>query len=272
MVLGGGRRPPRDRVRRRRTSRCWTSRAGIEWATWFVGGRLNMAWNCVGRWAIRTPDAIAAVGGDRGRRGEAAHVCGAVAGDVSPGGRPALARGRAGRQGRGVSPDGRRCGRRAACLHPGRSGRRADLLGPGRPGCRGSTGRRGGEGRAHGGRHAPSREAVRAEGDDGRGGRGGRLRGVGRRARAARGEALDVCGTRRLVVGPGRGATRLTSSPRRSTASIPATWATRPAPPAGRRAPSTPRPDCWSSSPRRWRSRPTSAPTTGCSGSPTSAG
>jgi acetyl-CoA synthetase len=27
-----------------------TSR-GIEWATWFVGGKLNLAWNCVHRWA-----------------------------------------------------------------------------------------------------------------------------------------------------------------------------------------------------------------------------
>ena len=24
---------------------------GPEWATWFVGGRLNLAWNCVHRWA-----------------------------------------------------------------------------------------------------------------------------------------------------------------------------------------------------------------------------
>jgi acetyl-CoA synthetase len=35
---------------------------GIEWTTWFVGGELNMAWNCVGRWAERTPDAVAAIG------------------------------------------------------------------------------------------------------------------------------------------------------------------------------------------------------------------
>ena len=35
---------------------------GIEWATWFVGGNLNMAWNCVGRWAERTPNAPAAIG------------------------------------------------------------------------------------------------------------------------------------------------------------------------------------------------------------------
>jgi acetyl-CoA synthetase len=35
---------------------------GIEWATWFVGGRINMAWNCTGRWASLTPDASAVIG------------------------------------------------------------------------------------------------------------------------------------------------------------------------------------------------------------------
>jgi acetyl-CoA synthetase len=35
-----------------------TSR-GIEWPTWFCGGRLNAAWDCVGRWARDTPDALA---------------------------------------------------------------------------------------------------------------------------------------------------------------------------------------------------------------------
>jgi acetyl-CoA synthetase len=35
---------------------------GPEWATWFVGGRLNLAWNCVHRWAQRErADADAAV-------------------------------------------------------------------------------------------------------------------------------------------------------------------------------------------------------------------
>ena len=37
-------------------------RRGPEWATWFLGGRLNIAWNCVGRWAVRTPDALAVAG------------------------------------------------------------------------------------------------------------------------------------------------------------------------------------------------------------------
>ncbi len=32
---------------------------GPEWTTWFVGGRLNAAWNCVGRWARETPGALA---------------------------------------------------------------------------------------------------------------------------------------------------------------------------------------------------------------------
>src|SRR5919201_962825 len=32
---------------------------GPEWATWFVGGKLNLAWNCVHRWAERTPDVLA---------------------------------------------------------------------------------------------------------------------------------------------------------------------------------------------------------------------
>jgi acetyl-CoA synthetase len=41
---------------------------GPEWATWFVGGKLNIAWNCVHRWAERTPEAEAAV--FRGEDGE----------------------------------------------------------------------------------------------------------------------------------------------------------------------------------------------------------
>jgi acetyl-CoA synthetase len=43
---------------------------GPEWATWFVGGKLNLAWNCVHRWAERRPDDMGAVfaGEDGGRR------------------------------------------------------------------------------------------------------------------------------------------------------------------------------------------------------------
>src|SRR5919109_3073903 len=42
---------------------------GPEWATWFVGAKVNVARNCVHRWAERRPDAIAAVGlGEDGSR------------------------------------------------------------------------------------------------------------------------------------------------------------------------------------------------------------
>jgi acetyl-CoA synthetase len=44
---------------------------GPEWTTWFVGGKLNVARNCVHRWAERRPDAVAAVGlGEDGSRRE----------------------------------------------------------------------------------------------------------------------------------------------------------------------------------------------------------
>ena len=44
---------------------------GPEWTTWFVGGRLSIAHNCVHRWAKRRPDAVAAVGlGEDGSRRE----------------------------------------------------------------------------------------------------------------------------------------------------------------------------------------------------------
>src|ERR1700693_113032 len=44
---------------------------GPEWATWFVGGKVNIAWNCAHRWGERRPDAIASVGlGEDGSRRE----------------------------------------------------------------------------------------------------------------------------------------------------------------------------------------------------------
>jgi acetyl-CoA synthetase len=42
---------------------------GPEWATWFVGGKLSLAWNCVHRWAARKPEHVAAVfAGEGGER------------------------------------------------------------------------------------------------------------------------------------------------------------------------------------------------------------
>ncbi len=37
-----------------------TSR-GVEWATWFDGGKVNLAHDCVDRWAERTPEAVAVI-------------------------------------------------------------------------------------------------------------------------------------------------------------------------------------------------------------------
>ncbi len=45
---------------------------GPEWATWFIGGSVNLAHNCVDRWAERTPDAVAVI--DEREDGEARRV------------------------------------------------------------------------------------------------------------------------------------------------------------------------------------------------------
>jgi acetyl-CoA synthetase len=51
--------------------RVYDDTRGPEWTTWFVGGRINIARNCVHRWAARRPDAVAAVGlGEDGSRRE----------------------------------------------------------------------------------------------------------------------------------------------------------------------------------------------------------
>jgi acetyl-CoA synthetase len=34
---------------------------GPEWARWFVGGRVNIAYNCLDRWAARTPERVACI-------------------------------------------------------------------------------------------------------------------------------------------------------------------------------------------------------------------
>ena len=43
-------------------SQVYDDSRGPEWTTWFTGGRLSIAHNCVHRWAERTPSAVAAVG------------------------------------------------------------------------------------------------------------------------------------------------------------------------------------------------------------------
>jgi acetyl-CoA synthetase len=49
--------------------RVYDDTRGPEWTTWFTGGRVSIARNCVHRWAEHTPDAVAAVGlGEDGSR------------------------------------------------------------------------------------------------------------------------------------------------------------------------------------------------------------
>src|SRR5439155_18930499 len=48
-------------------SRVLDSSGGIPWSTWFAGGTVNLAHNCVDRWAERTPEAVALLwGGEDG--------------------------------------------------------------------------------------------------------------------------------------------------------------------------------------------------------------
>jgi acetyl-CoA synthetase len=55
---------------------------GPEWAMWFVGGRVNIAWNCVHRWAERRPETLAAVSlGEDGSRRTLTYA--EMAGDVT---------------------------------------------------------------------------------------------------------------------------------------------------------------------------------------------
>jgi acetyl-CoA synthetase len=49
--------------------RVYDDSRGPEWTTWFTGGRVSIARNCVHRWAERTPGAVAAIGlGEDGSR------------------------------------------------------------------------------------------------------------------------------------------------------------------------------------------------------------
>jgi len=53
-----------------------TSR-GIEWTTWFLGGKMNLVHNCVDKWVRDSPDAVALISRVRGRRGAHLHLRGA---------------------------------------------------------------------------------------------------------------------------------------------------------------------------------------------------
>ena len=101
---------------------------GIEWTTWFVGARLNVANACVHRWAREMPDARGGGVGAGGRRAALADV-GRVLARGAPARRGAArARRRRGRRRRHVPADGTRGRDRVACVRAHRRGAGADLL------------------------------------------------------------------------------------------------------------------------------------------------
>jgi acetyl-CoA synthetase len=56
-------------------TRVFDDSRGPAWTTWFVGGRLSIAHNCVHRWARRQPERIAAIGlGEDGSRRELSYA------------------------------------------------------------------------------------------------------------------------------------------------------------------------------------------------------
>ena len=148
-----------------------TSR-GDEWATWFTGGKLNLAWNCVHKWAAGelAEEEAAIWHGEDGSR-IVADVGRAVRRGLSPGRRARVDRHRSGRRGRDLPADVAAGRNRIARLRASRRSAGADLLRL-RSACdRRAAGRREGEGADHGGRLASSRTGRADEADRGRGAR-----------------------------------------------------------------------------------------------------
>ena len=144
---------------------------GIEWTTWFVGARLNVANACVHRWASRDARPRGGGLGARGRRAALADVGRALARGAPARRGPARARHRRGRRCRHVLAHGTRGGDRVACVRARRSGAGADLLRLRRAGGVVAARRRGREARPHRGRLVPAREARPDEGGSRRGAR-----------------------------------------------------------------------------------------------------
>ena len=101
---------------------------GIEWTTWFVGARLNVADACVHRWARETPDREAAVWAPEEGERRVADLGGALARGAPARGGAARARNRRGRRRRHVPADGARGRDRLARVRARRRGAGADLL------------------------------------------------------------------------------------------------------------------------------------------------
>ena len=222
-----------------------TSR-GVEWATWFTGGKTNLAHQCLDVWAHRTPEAVAVVW--EAEDGDVRRVTyrGAPGADRPAGARAALAGRAATRHRRHLHADGRRDRRGPPRMLQDRGDLGTDLQRL-RPGSR-----RRAPGRCervdvdHRGRFAPAGPTGADEGD-----RRSR-RGRGRRRSAIPSSGTDSTmptrpGTTSATFG-GRTwspRNRPDSTPSRSTVSIRCSSATRAGRPAGRKA-------CCTSTPASW--------------------
>ena len=230
---------------------------GPEWATWFVGGKLNIAWNCVHRWAARARRRDRRRLPRRGRRETRADVRRAVvAGDEARRGARA-ARRRAGRPRRHLPADVAGGRDRVPRLRAHRRRPGADLLrlrcARGRP----EAHRLRGEGRDHRRELAPPRPRDRHA----RHTRGGAARGARRSSTSSSRRSTSCSPTAPAS------SSRSPSTPSTRTCSR-----TRRARPAGRRACSTSRAASSSRSLARSATRPTRVPATSSTSPPTWAG
>ena len=246
---------------------------GPEWATWFVGGRLNIAWNCVHRWTrgelAKEPALDLA---RRGRVARRADLRRAVARGDAPGGGARLARRRAGRPRGALPADVGRGSDRLARVRARGCGPGAGVLGVRRAGSRRAAAGRGGKGADHGGRIAAPRPGRADEGDRRRGGGRVTVAGGDDRVAPARRRGADDGRARPGVGRGGRGVARATCRRSTWTPSTPTYSPTRPGRPGGRRGSST----CTAASSSRSRARsptrPTRARATASTSRPTWAG
>ena len=243
MVLAARRRRSRARVLDAVGAGASTLSRGPEWTTWFVGGRVSIAHNCVHRWARATPDAVAAVGLGEDGSAPRADLRRALARGDAAGGGARRARRRAGRPRRDLPADVAGGGDRVARVRARRRDPGAGLLRLRRARGRAAAAGERGEGRDHAARVVAARQArCRCS------------RSSSRRAREA--PALEHV-VRRAVARARRRLARRRCPRSRSTRRRRTCSPTRPARPASRRASCT----CRAASSSRSRARPPTRPT-----------
>ncbi len=184
-----------------RTTEVLDTSAGVEWATWFRGGTLNLAAQCVDRWSAPHPGGDRGAVGGRGRRGPGVDLRGAAPRDRPARPRPAGARRPGLLDGRHLPADGAGDGRRRDGVLEARCDLGADLQRVRRRRGRCAAGGRRRARAPDGGRVAPQGEGRAHEGDRRPGRRARRLRRADRGVAPAAGRRDPVgSGARRRLV------------------------------------------------------------------------